>query len=360
MPAIPLPFITALLLLIIVVKGVKKSRFSVGTSTFMCACIIMMLLAGLRWSSQFNLIAYLQPVLASMIPAVAWCCFTVHHKPSHRLFIPLLFAAPLVTAVLMAYPLVWFSVDGFITLLFAGHGMALLWPVIKSSGIALTSCQKQVESNIKAAAIVGAGLCFSSVTDLFIAIDFAYFAGHHAAAIVAAGHTVLLIALAFAITDVTQKEQTKSDRLLTEVEPEYVESVYSEAEQLEDKTICQQIAQLLAEKPLYTDPDLTLSSLARKLLIPGRKISRAINRIEGKNFSQMINSYRIAKAKHLLLNSSLTVTEIMLESGFRTKSNFNREFLRVSKMNPGEFRKRGDFTSVGNISTHSALDLKNE
>lgn len=360
MPAIPLPFITAMFLLIIVVRGIKQKRFSVATSTFMFACIIMMMLAGLRWSNQLKPIVYLQPVLASMIPVVAWRCFTVHHKESYRLFLPLLITSPLMTAVLMAYPLTWFSVDGFITMLFGCSGMALIWPVIKPSGIALACSQKQVEGNVKSAVIVGVGLCFSAVTDLFIAIDFAYFAGHHAAAIVAVGHTVLLMALAFAITDVKQNQQIKSNGLLNDVEPQYVESLYSEAEQLEDKAICQQIAQLLAERPLYTDPDLTLASFARKSLIPARKISRAINRIEGKNFSQMINSYRIAKAKYLLLNTTLTVTEIMLDSGFHTKSNFNREFLRMSKMNPGEFRKQRNSLNVGNIVIHSALESKNE
>jgi AraC-like DNA-binding protein len=40
------------------------------------------------------------------------------------------------------------------------------------------------------------------------------------------------------------------------------------------------------------------------------------------------------------------VTVIMLESGFGTKSNFNREFLLVTGMTPGAYRRAGGKASA--------------
>jgi len=90
---------------------------------------------------------------------------------------------------------------------------------------------------------------------------------------------------------------------------------------------------------LYLDPELTLSKLTRKLGIPAKKISIAVNQVHEKNISKIINGYRIEHAKHSLDTSQDTITQIFMNSGFQTKSNFNREFSRVVGMTPSEYRK---------------------
>lgn len=52
-----------------------------------------------------------------------------------------------------------------------------------------------------------------------------------------------------------------------------------------------------------------------------------------------MNEYRIAEAQQLLKDSAMPVTSVMFESGFQIKSNFNREFLRVTGMSPSEYRR---------------------
>ena len=59
----------------------------------------------------------------------------------------------------------------------------------------------------------------------------------------------------------------------------------------------------------------------------------------GRNVSQVLNEYRIEEAKRLLARSDLPVTTILFEVGFQTKSNFNREFLRVAGMTPSDYRR---------------------
>ncbi len=102
----------------------------------------------------------------------------------------------------------------------------------------------------------------------------------------------------------------------------------------------------MLEQHLYRDPDLTLERLARRAGIPGRQISGALNRIYGRNISQLVNEYRVNDAKRRLVATRDPVTVIMLESGFGTKSNFNREFLRVTGVTPSSYRRAARETSA--------------
>ena len=65
----------------------------------------------------------------------------------------------------------------------------------------------------------------------------------------------------------------------------------------------------------------------------------AINRVRGENVSRVVNGWRIAEAC-LLLRKGDGVTQAMLGAGFNTKSNFNREFLRVMGMATTEWLAR--------------------
>ncbi|MEZ8387612.1 helix-turn-helix domain-containing protein, partial [Vibrio splendidus] len=42
--------------------------------------------------------------------------------------------------------------------------------------------------------------------------------------------------------------------------------------------------------------------------------------------------------KTLLMQSDEAITDIFLSSGFQTKSNFNREFSRITGQTPSEYR----------------------
>ena len=93
---------------------------------------------------------------------------------------------------------------------------------------------------------------------------------------------------------------------------------------------------------LYRDPDLTLNRLSRRLGIPSRRISIAINRTLGRNVPQVVNEYRVGEAVRLLIETDLSITTVMFECGFQTKSNFNREFTRVTGTTPSDYRRSGE------------------
>ena len=106
----------------------------------------------------------------------------------------------------------------------------------------------------------------------------------------------------------------------------------------EDREILARFNGMLEETRLYTDSALTLARAARRLGIPARTLSGAVNRVAGTNVSRHINGFRVEHAGRLLRETDLPVTEVMLEAGFLTKSTFNSEFRRVTGQTPSAYR----------------------
>ena len=60
----------------------------------------------------------------------------------------------------------------------------------------------------------------------------------------------------------------------------------------------------------------------------------------GKSFSNYVNDMRIGYACKLLIEGSMTVSQICFESGFNNISNFNRTFKRKTGMSPVQYQKQ--------------------
>lgn len=98
--------------------------------------------------------------------------------------------------------------------------------------------------------------------------------------------------------------------------------------------------QLLASNA-YLDPNLTLQRFARKVSLPTREVSAAINDHRKCNYNQWLNSFRIKEAQRKLLeNPGQSITEVMFSSGFQNKSTFNAAFLAVCGESPSAWRNR--------------------
>ncbi len=98
--------------------------------------------------------------------------------------------------------------------------------------------------------------------------------------------------------------------------------------------------ELLNETQLFLDTDLTLERLARRLHVPARALSEAINQTQSVNVSQYVNSFRLNHAAEMLIATDQSVSRILERSGFLTRSNFYREFERVYHQSPVEYRKQ--------------------
>ncbi|MFC3114074.1 helix-turn-helix domain-containing protein [Cellvibrio fontiphilus] len=109
-----------------------------------------------------------------------------------------------------------------------------------------------------------------------------------------------------------------------------------------DPGIMEKLNQLMLERELFLDPDLTLEQLADITGISARKISSAINRTGKQNFFDYINNFRVKKAADILTNSNakLSMLDVMADAGFNSKSTFYRAFKKITNMTPTEYQEQ--------------------
>ncbi len=103
------------------------------------------------------------------------------------------------------------------------------------------------------------------------------------------------------------------------------------------------LTKLMEVDEYYTDPEITLSSLAIELNIHNNVLSFIINEKSPGNFSNYINNYRVNKFIHLAVNMDKkidTLLNIAYESGFNSKATFNRIFKTLINMTPSEYLKK--------------------
>lgn len=91
----------------------------------------------------------------------------------------------------------------------------------------------------------------------------------------------------------------------------------------------------------YEDADLSLASLAEKLEIHPHELSRIINIALKKNFYDFINEYRVIEVARKMQNPAynrMTLLGIAFESGFNSKTSFNRTFKQMTGKSPAEYK----------------------
>jgi AraC-like DNA-binding protein len=92
----------------------------------------------------------------------------------------------------------------------------------------------------------------------------------------------------------------------------------------------------------FADNLASLSDLARRTGESPHHVSQVINEKLEKNFFELLASYRIEKAKKLLLEDKkgrLTIEEISEMVGYNSKTAFNNSFKKLTGKTPSEFRK---------------------
>lgn len=87
------------------------------------------------------------------------------------------------------------------------------------------------------------------------------------------------------------------------------------------------------------DKKCTLGMMAKSLGYSYEYLSWYFTEKLGMSFVQMLNSYRVSKAVHLLKTTNLIISEIAHVCGFETIRSFNRNFKKQYNTTPTEFRK---------------------
>ncbi|MBL8032460.1 MAG: helix-turn-helix transcriptional regulator [Leptospiraceae bacterium] len=105
------------------------------------------------------------------------------------------------------------------------------------------------------------------------------------------------------------------------------------------KRYAQQIRDILAGSEAYLDDSYSLNDLAEQLKLSPHLVSMIINAELQQNFYNLVNSYRVEKAKQLLMSAAEpNMIEVAYASGFQSKSAFNRVFKQITGQTPSTFR----------------------
>lgn len=108
----------------------------------------------------------------------------------------------------------------------------------------------------------------------------------------------------------------------------------------ESTRIQQAIAHIFEVEKLYTQPNLTLPTLARRLNVRIHTLSQYINDNLRKNFSQFVNEYRVHEAQRLIKeNPHLKMEAIADMCGFNSASTFYSAFKKTTGRTPAQYQQ---------------------
>lgn len=343
MPVLPIPlfgsFVLGFLFLKLVIDG--RGRSFIAAMLLLSALQSLIISLGQHYGIGWALA--IQPVTAAAIPPLSWVAFqtsavrafNIRRDAPHAL-VPAFIAF----CVIFARP----PLDFLIPVVFVGYGIAIL--VATSRGSDALPITRLSAGNVPGLIwrIIGVSLVASAVGDALIVGAQMIGRAEWQPWIVAISSTGMLLLLGGLSLSSSLWKQNDEDAEAPEVK--------TQANPEEDARVMARLDTLMSQQKLYLDPDLSLSQIARRLVLPVKAVSGAINRSTGENVSRYINAHRVEVAC-VALATGESVTSAMLSAGFNTKSNFNREFLRIKGAPPSvwlEQQGRLDGAAAANVN----------
>lgn len=326
-PSLPLPLVSALVLGFLLASLLLRRDRPGFFVVLVGACALQAVVISLAQYYEIAAFRLLQPITASTIPPLAWAAFQFSAVRSPRLPLDLVHLTGPVL-VLIAAAFLPALLDGLIPALFLGYGALILWATRRGADDLPRLPFETGDRPGRIWKLIALSLVVSAIADvLIVAAMIGGWPGWQPW-IVTVSPSLLLLAVGGLVLmrSLGQGERGPAPK---------ASSVSHDPEA--DRALMARLDTLLETRKLYLDPDLTLTRLARVLQVPVKRLSAAINRRTGSNVSRYVNGYRIREACHCL-EGGASVTEAMLASGFNTKSNFNREFRRVTGKTPSSWR----------------------
>ena len=84
----------------------------------------------------------------------------------------------------------------------------------------------------------------------------------------------------------------------------------------------------------------SLATLAEEYHMSTCYLSHLFKKVTGYPLMQYLTICRLSKARQLLAETNMSITEIVYNTGFTDSSNFSRLFKREMKLTPNEYRKK--------------------
>ena len=340
---IPLPFVLTILLLILLVQLLRNREAGYGADVFFVALISAYMLQsvflGLRWGYGITAILPLQIVLASMIAGLAYLSFysLTQDDRGEGLNIKALWphALPVLAVVLLVLIRRDLAALAIIAI-FLAYGIALMRLSKAGPDVLIASRLDGALRSYRAMQITDLMLIGSVIVDTLINVDFLWSGGKYSPSIILVTNIVTLLLLGAAAGVALNSQPTDIETLPKDAQPSFASEPALNTD--EQQALLIELDVLMQDKQLYKDMELNLSRIARRMRRPARHVSEAVNRCRGISVSLYVNNFRVAEACRLLRETDEPVTQITFASGFLTKSNFNREFLRVTGLSPIRWR----------------------
>ncbi len=333
---VPVSFVVALLLVLLFAALVRRNdeiRTNRPFLALIALCTVQSVLVGLRWGYGLSEVRFILPIAAGLLPPLVYASFrTLIHDDHPRGGLSVLaYLAPPLVILLLILTFPW-AIDAALIVLYVSYAFAVL-SLGRTGPDALDEARFEgALPAFRALQIAALALCASALFDFIVLLDFEWTKGANVAAMVSSANVLGLLLLGLAATVAGRNQPEPEGKVASEPSPAPASA--------EDRDVLARIDSLMLTQSLFRDENLNLSRLARRAGIPARRISGAINRLTGLNVSQYVNDHRIREACRLLEETDHAVTAVMFEAGFQTKSNFNREFRRVTGLSPMAWREK--------------------
>jgi AraC-like DNA-binding protein len=328
---VPLPLFATLILGFLLCRFVLSRDMNIRAHQFF-ACLLgfymaQSLLTTLRWGYGMQGAAIYVALLAPALPAFAYLAYrALAGRQAGRHLWPLAIIVVnwivFLTLPMLADPLILLTYLGFGGLLLAlcwqGADQLSLSPINDAREIMIAMC------------LTGGALVASGLTDVYLIYDFVENGGRNAGLVVTFVQTVFVLAVGISAI-------FGRSTMHAEIEPTTLAETPTPTEQ--DSDIVARLEHLFTRDGLHQNEDLSLRRLSRRLGLSDRQVSNAINRTRQMSVSQFVNDFRIKDACTLLRTTDKSVLDVSLSAGFATKSNFNREFLRMTGKTPSQWRQ---------------------
>ncbi|MCB0707717.1 MAG: helix-turn-helix transcriptional regulator [Saprospiraceae bacterium] len=116
-----------------------------------------------------------------------------------------------------------------------------------------------------------------------------------------------------------------------------------ETREVPDPVLLDQIIRRMEQQKDFLNPTLSLQEFAEALQLPARLVSTQINQGLHKSFVDFVNQYRVEEVQSKIQLGALdqyTLLALALDSGFNSKSTFNRVFKKQTGISPSEYINR--------------------
>lgn len=329
---VPLPLFASLLLVIVLIRFVMTHDMSNHAHQLFVGLVglyaMQSLLSTLRWGYGLVEVAPLATLIAPVLPVVAYLAYIAL---TTRLKGLRLWPLGVILLNWLILPILPQVTDAIILVTYLGFGALLIRLAFLGPDQLALSPLNNASEIVIAMGLTGGTLVASGLTDIYLIVDFIQNEGRNVGLIVTFVQTVFLLLIGIAATFGRASPDQKTQKKL-EIQPDVATH--------EDSEIITRLEALFEKEGLHKSEDLSLRRLSRRLQLPDRRVSNAINRCRGVSVSQFVNHHRIKEAYTLLATTEDTILTISLAAGFATKSNFNREFLRESGETPTKWRKK--------------------